>query len=228
MINKSITALLDFILPRICVSCGHKLSLYEKIICPLCSNSIEYVSEELIEHEFRRKFFNDGYISGLFSLYQFEKGEAVQDLIHSLKYHGRFQNGIYLGEKLGQTALDKLNQWRIDVIIPVPLHTVKKAERGFNQSDYIARGLNKVTLIPYQFHALKRIRHTESQTNLNAVQRKENLKDAFKVIRKDLVTGRNIAVLDDVITSGSTMTECAKALLDNQAAKVYVLSAALA
>ena len=114
------------------------------------------------------------------------------------------------------------------MIIPVPLHTIKKAERGFNQSDYIAGGLNKATRIPCQFHALKRVRHTESQTNLNVVQRKENLKDAFKVVREDLVTGRNIALLDDVITSGSTMTECAKVLLDSHAAKVYTLSVALA
>ena len=126
--------------------------------------------------------------------------------------------GNKLGEHLGDTFSD------IDLIVPVPLHHLKKAERGYNQSYYIARGISKSTNIKIEENILKRIRFTQSQTKMNLEERRLNIENAFKV-RKIL---RNILIVDDVITTGATVNECGKVLKKAGANEVYAASVAIA
>jgi ComF family protein len=114
------------------------------------------------------------------------------------------------------------------MIIPVPLHPVKKAERGYNQSYYIAKGLSLITGIPLNNKVLKRVRFTETQTALSMTERRDNIKGAFSLKRGVSLSGKTVIILDDVITSGSTVSECGRVLLKGGAQKVYAVSAALA
>lgn len=227
-IKNPVIALLDFILPRICVACSGKLTPEEDVICTDCSIALKQLPDDKILWEYKRKFQQEGIISGLISLYSFEKDTAVQQLIHSAKYEKRFQNGYFLGKLLGQKIQNCLPDWQIDFIVPVPLHRLKKTERGYNQSYYISKGISKVTNIRVEEKLLKRIRYTESQTLLTMTERQHNVKNAFKVTSDKKIQGRNILIIDDVITSGSTISECAKVLLHSGAEKVYIGSAALA
>jgi ComF family protein len=121
-----------------------------------------------------------------------------------------------------------MKYWKIDLIIPVPIHHLKKAERGYNQSDFIAKGLSTALNIPYSSKSIKRIKYTESQTKLNMNERALNVSNAFKARSSNKLKGKNILVVDDVCTTGATLLECAKVLLGAGANSVYACSIAIA
>jgi len=223
-----LTEILDFFLPRICPVCGSRLSLDEKYICAKCLDRIQLASDDRLSIEFKRKFLEKKIISGFTSLYVFEEGKEFQQIIHALKYNGRFQLGTFLGERLCNPLKEKLNEWRVDVIVPIPLHQLKRAERGYNQSLFIAKGLGKVLNIPVNNNIVKRIRFTQTQTAMNLFEREKNVRNAFKVKKPHSVTGKNILIIDDVITTGATVSECGRILLENGAHMVYVASVAIA
>ena len=105
---------------------------------------------------------------------------------------------------------------------------LKKAERGYNQSEFNVKGMSSKLRIPYTTRALKRVRYTESQTAFNLEQREKNISNAFKVKNKNKIIGKNILIVDDVITTGSTIGECGKALLESGSKSVYACSVAIA
>lgn len=220
--------LFDFLLPRECPSCNKKLLPDETIICTPCFNTIQPAAKIRLDYEYNRKLSHESIISGIYSPFVFEKDKALQHLIHSVKYKMRFQNGFYLGKLLGELGKTTISNWCIDFIIPVPLHRIRKAERGYNQSEYIAKGVSKITTLPIEKHVLKRKRMTATQTKMNIVERKQNIKDAFAVKNSKLIQGKTILLIDDVLTTGSTMSECGRVLLLNGALKVYAASAGIA
>ena len=116
----------------------------------------------------------------------------------------------------------------MDLIIPIPIHHLKKAERGYNQSDYLAKGLSKSLNIPYSINSIKRIKYTESQTKLKMKERALNVSKAFKVGQPKKVSGKNILIVDDVCTTGATLLECGIALYKAGATSVYACSVAVA
>lgn len=224
---QSINSVFDFFLPRLCPGCNKRLENSREIVCKECLNSIPVADQNRLQKEFDRNFRSSGVIKDFYSTYVFVKDGTLQNIIHSLKYNQKFLVGILLGEKIAETISAKSNDWKIDLIIPVPLYHLKKAERGYNQSDFIAKGISKNLKIPYSNEAVKRERYTESQTKLNHKEREENVSGAFKVKRKKNIEGKNLLLVDDVITTGSTIRECGKVLLDNGAKLVYACSVAI-
>jgi competence protein ComFC len=215
-------------MPRFCPSCKIKLLTAEKTICHSCLNKILRITEERLKSEFDKKFLNKNIISGFTSLFLFEKDKELQDIIHSLKYQGKFLTGTFLGELLGKKIKNVIKNWEINLILPVPLHQLKKAERGYNQSFYISKGLSKEVNIPLSPGVIKRKKYTQSQTTMNFVERQQNISEAFKVKNKKKIKGKNILLIDDVITTGATISECGKVLLNSGAKRVYAASVALA
>ena len=116
----------------------------------------------------------------------------------------------------------------MDLIIPIPLHQLKKAERGYNQSFYIAKGLGEILNVTASDRIVKRRKYTESQTTMTLVERQENISDAFKIRNKKIINGKVILLIDDVITTGATISECGKILLDSGAKKIFAASIAIA
>jgi len=225
---KFASSLLDFFLPRFCASCNTKLPPDEHIVCNNCFSKIKRADEDRINAEFTKKFAHDKIISSFTSLFIFEKDKELQSIIHELKYGGKFGIGKYLGEIIARELNQQIRDWRIDLIVPVPLHHLKRAERGYNQSDFLAKGISSVLKIPVKSRIVKRVRFTSTQTELTLVQRKENVRNAFALRGKPKLNGQNILLLDDVITTGATTSECAKVLVDNGAKKVYACSVAIA
>ncbi|MEW6654548.1 MAG: hypothetical protein AB1394_13940, partial [Bacteroidota bacterium] len=147
----------------------------ERFVCPSCLSKIQNASPERIEYECQRKFLNRQIISGLQSAFVFEKEKEFQTILHSLKYDGKFLLGKFLGEIAAKETLDNIKTWNADLILPVPLHSLKKAERGYNQSDFISNGISKVLKIPYKTNIIKRTRFTLSQTTMSLEERKQNV-----------------------------------------------------
>lgn len=222
------TSLFDFFLPRVCVSCDCRLTPAENSICEKCFSNIQTCEAEFLQLEFDRKFREEKIVNEFLSLFIFEENSPIRDLLHGLKYDKKFRLGYFLGKLLAANFDVKIKTWNADLIIPIPLHRLKKAERGFNQSYYISKGLTKNLNLKVKTNILKRNRFTATQTKLNAEERKDNMKGAFTIKNKKIVTGRNIILLDDVITTGSTITECAKILKQNGALNIYAVSVGIA
>lgn len=224
----NLTPYIDFFLPRFCPACNKKLSETERCICDICFSTIKRTDNDRLKKEFDRKFSSSKIISGFTSLFVFEKDKALQSFIHSIKYNKRFLNAKFLGELIGSELGKDLINWKIDLIIPVPLHHLKKAERGYNQSEFIVKGISITLKIPYTTQTLKRVRYTETQTAFNLAEREKNISNAFKIKNNKKIISKNILVIDDVITTGSTIKECGKALLNSGANSVYACSIAIA
>ncbi len=217
---------MDFFIPRFCIVCNTFLNTKEQFICKDCEKTIQLLNTTLLKSEFNRKFSSENLIDDYTSLFLFEEGKVIQQLIHALKYDKKFKIGIFLGKKLAMVKLDIIKSWKADFIIPVPLFNLKKVERGYNQSYYIAKGINKATSIPIANKIVKRIKNTISQTTLNYEERKENLNSAFVIKRKNTIKSKRTIIVDDVITTGATVTEIAKVLKEHGADKVFALSVA--
>ncbi len=169
-------------------------------------------------------------ILGLVSAFVFEEKGTLQLLIHQLKYSGMRGVGEELGKEVGRLLQASLPGVHFDGVVPVPLHRVKQRERGYNQSVCIAQGIRSVTGIPVAGSILLRGRYTETQTKLDAEQRKENVRDAFILApgRKSAIRGKTYLLVDDVITTGATIVSCARVLASEGAGKLYAASIALA
>ena len=221
-------SLFDFILPRFCCSCKTKLSVNQDTMCVDCLSKIQRSNSSRLKREFERKFMNNKIIREFYSPFVFEKDKELQHAIHALKYDKKFPVGIFLGKVLAAEIKSSKTNWKFDLIIPIPLHQLKKAERGYNQAYYIAKGVGKIFKVKVSDRSVKRIKYTESQTTMNLNEREENISGAFKVKWNTRVRGKNILLLDDVITTGATISECGKILLEAGASKVYAASIAIA
>ncbi|WP_258543820.1 ComF family protein [Parvicella tangerina] len=157
-----------------------------------------------------------------FSVYHFEKGGKLQSLMHSLKYKGKTQIGEFLGRAIGNELNNSGKASKIDLILPIPLHPKKERLRGYNQSDYLAKGIHEVTAIPYASNVVRRTMHTTSQTRKAKFDRWKNVSSIFEIHKPEQVNGKRILVVDDVTTTGSTLESCARELLNHQAAAVAV------
>ena len=224
--NFKAKSIFDFFLPRICPGCNKKLSVEEKPVCVDCLSSILIADEDRLENEFNKNFGSTKVIKYFYSKYVFETDKTLQQIIHALKYKKQFKLGVFLGELVAEGI--KTKDWQIDLIIPIPIHHLKKAERGYNQSDYLAKGLSKSLNIPYSGKSIKRTKYTDSQTKLKMKERALNVSNAFKVRQPKKVSGKNILVVDDVCTTGATLLECGIALNKSGASSVYACSVAIA
>lgn len=154
-----------------------------------------------------------------------EFGGPIREALHRLKY----QRDIGIGEALSKHLIELYNQlkWGIDVVTPVPLSAKRARERGYNQSGLLARPLAYAVQKPYQPNALKRSRDTRSQVGLGADERQQNVEGAFTA-NAALVKGKVVLVIDDVMTTGSTINACTQALRKAGASAVFGLTLARA
>lgn len=220
--------LFDFFLPRFCPGCNSKLDIDKAPVCRDCISSMHRVAETRLAFEYNKKFAGKKLITDFVSLYEFEKGKELQNILHSFKYQNRFLIGRYFGQLLYSSFKEKIDLWKIDFLIAVPLHHLKKAERGYNQSDYIVKGISSVSGIHVKNFHLKRQRYTESQTTKSKTERLMNMADAFKPKKEEQLINKRILLVDDVITTGATISECAKALSEKGVDKIFAASIAIA
>ncbi len=230
MFSGLVKDVLDFIYPGICIISGERLNE---------NNSNQYACDDEISSiprvttsdlaDLRNKINSDH----SFALFAFREGDDFSKIIYSLKYGGMNRLGIYLGELLGEELriyLDKRNLTCPSYIIPVPLFRTKQRERGYNQSDSICTGINKILEKEFVAHLVKRIRHTNTQTMLSREERIVNLKDAFEINSefKNEIQGKDLLLVDDVVTTGSTMNEVIKVLRENKCGEITACCLAMA
>ncbi len=175
------------------------------------------------------KFLSDRSIDKIDSVFLFEQDPRVRAAIHLLKYSGAERIAERLGVFIANKIVNDEKLSTSDTIIPVPLHPARRRERGYNQSELIANSLGKELKIKSEHRLLVRVRQTQTQTLFDEDGRKKNIAGAFSIGKafQGAVEGKIILLVDDVITTGSTVKECAKVLKENGAAAVYAASAAI-
>ena len=221
--------LLHLFYPHLCEGCSKPLAGNEQVLCIGCAAQLpETNSYNIPDNEAAQRFAGRIPFAHAASLAYFTEDGLLQHLLHGLKYEGKQQTGLYLGQLLGNRLKDTDWAKNIDMIIPVPLHPAKLAKRGFNQSMLIADGLAKAMGKPANDHLLVRTRNTESQTKKTRTERVDNMSGAFLVPKPELLAGKHILLCDDVLTTGSTMEACALALLAEKSIKISVVTIGIA
>lgn len=209
--------------PRNCIACNTALSRSEKHCCLACLAELPLTNyAKFSDNPIAKLFWGRIELTFGFSIYHFTKGGAIQAMMHELKYKGRTEIGEFLGIEIGKilTSSNLIDQ--IDLIIPVPLHPKKERLRGYNQSEYIVRGIHHITKIEMSDDCLKRTINTKSQTRKSKYDRWENVAEIFEVNQPKLISNKRILLVDDVITTGSTLESCAKTLLNQGATSVGI------
>jgi len=221
--------LLSLLFPRLCYACGNHLTRNEKIICTDCYVLIPRTNYHLEEdNPVARIFWGRCKIEKAAAFSFYNRDSRIRHLIHNLKYKGIKEIGNELGRIYGLDLHDSGFTSGIDAIIPVPLHPVKERIRGFNQSLLISRGIAEVTGIPVDSLSLGRTIRTATQTKKSRYERWKNVEGNFVVNDPSCIKGKHILIIDDVITTGSTIESCALELLRSEGVRVSVAAIAVA
>lgn len=199
--------------PEICVTCGNALVSQEKFICLRCLSDLPKTNFHLAkDNKAEQLFWGRVKFENGASFIFFRKGSKYQRLIYFLKYKGLKEIGEELGKYFGYELAENPAFLEIDVILPVPLHPKKQRKRGYNQSEWIARGIGFALGKPVEKASLTRVVHTATQTRKSKFERWENVKGIFKVANPLPLQNKHILLVDDVLTTGSTLEACADAL----------------
>lgn len=224
---KLINNVLSLFYPRLCAACGDALQQNETCICLDCML-------HLPETQFHKEHFNplrqvfDGRVpvEEVTALMSYKKSNRTQKILHSFKYKGQKEVGVVLGEYLGGQLITEERYRGIQFILPIPLHPKKQRKRGYNQSEWLAKGLSKGMGIPYLTDVLVRTQYTDTQTKKNRFARWQNVKEVFEVHHSEKVSHIHVLVCDDVLTTGATMEAAIRKLLEVQGVRVSVVTLA--
>ena len=220
---------LSLFFPRLCLACRQHLVRGEKVLCLECVCSVARTDFHLTrENPLEQAFWGRCYIIKAAAYSVYNRGSRIRKLIHIMKYKGRKDIGEALGSLYGSYLKESDFMDDIDMLVPVPLHPVRLRERGYNQSEYIARGMSEATGIPIASDILVRLLQSSTQTVHGRYERWENVEGLFGVTTPEKVSGKHLLLVDDGITTGSTMEACVNALHAAADVKVSVIALAAA
>lgn len=214
---------LSLIYPNLCLSCENVLMKQEHLICTNCLIQLPRTYYHLVsDNPVEMIFWGRVKIEKATSWFTFQKGSRYQKLMHQLKYKGMRVVGVELGRKFGAELLENNYFGEVDFLIPVPLHPKKEQKRGYNQSLAIADGMAQMLKKDICTDILVRNYYSETQTRKGRFERWENVSELFGVINNEKLVGKHVLLVDDIITTGSTIEACAAALLKSSNVKVSV------
>ncbi|MBO4803931.1 MAG: ComF family protein [Muribaculaceae bacterium] len=228
-IKQWLNAAADMALPRVCPVCHQALDSDERWLCRQCLAALPRTRyEETDFNTMEQHFAGMVPIERATAYFFYEKGAPYSNILHDIKYHNMPRMGKWLaaravGDMAGSHFFDT-----IDAVTAVPLHRSKLAHRGYNQSEYLAEGISETLHIPY-VKALKAVRPHSTQTHKGAMERWQNIQGNYALKKNaDQLAGKHILLVDDVITTGSTLTVCASLLIQipNVTVSLFTLAAA--
>jgi ComF family protein len=207
-------ALLHFLFPHICSGCGSDIIDKESTLCMRCIAEMPETNFHFHQgNPVEKIFWGRLPIVHATAQYYFTKESLIQHLIHQLKYKGNKELGKQLGRLMGYD-LKKCGRFQnIDILVPLPLFPSKEKKRGYNQSMILCQGIAEVTSIEIAKNVIIRTQHTETQTKKGRMERWKNMEGKFELVGSETIRGKNILLVDDVITTGATLEACGQQLI---------------
>lgn len=214
--------------PQVCPACNGQLLAGEDFICTFCQLSLPYTHFETqhpnpVEQMFWGRINIEAAAAYLF----FRQGNATRRIMHRIKYSGEKELAQYLGRQMGQNLKNNPRFAGIDAIIPIPLHKTKQRKRGYNQSEWFAKGLAEKLDTPLLTDVLLKTTATKSQTTKNRWQRWLNMGHQFTIHHPEKIKDKHILLVDDIITTGATLEACANALQQQTNCKISIATMAI-
>lgn len=224
--------IIDLFFPRFCGMCGNRLVGEEEMVCTSCLLHLPRTDtwKEPYENEMAKMFWHRMPIEKSGALFYYHGHSLASFLIYQLKYHNHPELGEYLGRIVAQEA-NCVNYFDdIDAIVPIPLAKNRRKQRGYNQSEEIAKGIASMTGLPVWTDVVERTHFSESQTHKDRWERAENVDNVF-VLSSNTTTevgrsweGKHLLIVDDVCTTGATILTCAQALMKIPKVKFSVIT----
>lgn len=212
--------------PQTCCFCG-KVS--ETPICRMCAKEITYIEEprckkcgKPVAKEEQEYCYDCGHATVLFEQGKnlwLHKGKVKQS-IYQFKYHNRRIYGVFYARELYRLYGEKITEWNIHRILPVPISKKRRRKRGYNQSEIIAKELGRLCNLPVDTTSVIRKKETSPQKELGQKERKKNLENAF-VLKASWKSCQNILIIDDIYTTGNTIQSLARAIKENGNHKIW-------
>ena len=221
-----VTRILDFISPRSCVVCGRRLSPNERSLCSVCLLHLPRTTYQFTptDNLMDQLFWGQLPVERAAALMFYEPHSEMAQLVYQLKYGQRPDIGEDMGRLMAREMSlgDFFNG--IDALVPVPLTRKRHRQRGYNQSEMLARGISHVTGIPVITEAVCREHFQQSQTSLNRRERQENVEGVFVLRHPQLLEGKHILLIDDICTTGATLMACGKVLQNIERVSISMLT----
>ena len=233
-LKTSLSALLDLVLPRVCVVCGRPLLPQEEHLCLDCLSDLPETRYATLGHNPMADRFNeriqvDGYEPYAYAaaLYHYRADAGYKRISQALKYHRDFGTGRWAARLLGDRLAGSPLYADVDLVVPVPLHWLRRRQRGYNQAAVIAREVAQALGAPLAPLLLRRVRRTRSQAHLAGEAKAANVAGAFALRPARPPAARHILLVDDVFTTGATLAACHRALRRAYGAQVRISVATL-
>lgn len=235
ILYEYIDTFLNFIFPRniYCILCGKPVDRDEKYsICDECKTNLKFIegktcekcgkpiSEFHMERKCHECINNYRFFTKAISCIEYD--DISKKIIYDLKYNKK----RYISYHIAEIMYDRLKEEEMncfDIIIPVPLHPTKEKNRSFNQASIIGKYLSRMTNIRIDNKTLIRSKNTITQNMLTREQRRKNLEHAFNVVKRNDIIDKSILIIDDIYTTGATINQCSKVLIENGARSVYAV-----
>ena len=229
LIKDWLGSFLSLFFPRYCIVCGRTLAKGEECLCTMCNINLPRTDYHLRkDNPVEKMFWGKIPLERATSFFFYRKGSDFRQILHQLKYGGQKGIGAIMGRYMAAELLESGFFEGVDVILPVPLHKKKQQIRGYNQSEWIARGIAAVTGISIDTESVVRRKNTETQTRKSFLERWENVEGIFELNHAESLIGKHILIVDDVLTTGATTGECASCLTDIEGIRISILTLAMA
>ena len=222
---KWISDLIDLIFPRHCHVCGEVLSRQEQDLCLNCLYKLPKIEQTQLD-EIETIFWGKFNITSATSYIYYRKESPYNRLLHKMKYGNHPEIGYRMAKMAAETLTESGFFDGIEAIVPLPLSKKKKRERGYNQCDYIAEGLSHITGIPVLKDCVMRNKSNETQTHKTRDERWKNVEGIFSLTKPEQIEGKHILLIDDILTTGATLTSCAIAIQQGCNCKISVFTLA--
>jgi len=227
-IKMLLTNFVSLFYPKLCVVCGESLIENENYFCFACFLKLPKTNYHLIpENQAIERLAGKVSLEKASSYFYYNKGGVAQKLVGEIKYRGNRNLGEWIGSYIAKDMISSEFFQGIDYLAPVPLHRSKEKKRGFNQAEKIAQGIFQVTKIPLEINNIVREKANTTQTKKGIFDRWRNTQNLFNIENRKLFENKHILLIDDVLTTGSTLEAVARSLLKSEGVKISILTLAI-
>lgn len=200
--------------PPCCPVCGEPLAPGEHTVCTFCRTTAPLTGFwNDVDNPVARKCWGLLPVERASGFLFFIHGSGWRRMIHRFKYRGAWRTARAMGEWYGRCLRESGLYDDVELVVPMPLHPLRRCRRGYNQSEYIAEGIAAQLGVGVDRHSVRRKRDTPSQAQKSRLERSRNVEGAFAVHRPERLEGRHVLLVDDVLTTGNTMLSCAGEIL---------------